>query len=98
MDKGAAAIKDIQGLINERSKDTSPACGTWNNKHLVAAISVLEQAERWERLIEAAGKVHKQLCIDYMKLAREEPSMAKDEILAVLSALPEPKRGQRCGI
>ncbi len=63
-------------------------------------IAVLEQAERWENVIEAAGKVDKATCLSFFNRVMEDIGAClntSDQIRALLSALPEPESQRREG-
>ncbi len=68
-------------------------------KQMEAAIAVLKQAERWEKLMDAANHCDQELCYQYLKEI-EDGSKANAQLMAImlaLPALPEPPEGGKAG-
>ena len=83
-----AAINDIQALIDERAKDTSPACATWNNKHLVDAIRLLgaAQAVDKKKALPLVDRIVRELAV----AEREFNSLPRVCIMARIDTLDGP--------
>ncbi len=100
----AAAISELKRSMGGVAGVTWKGSKEWREK-MDSAIAALEQAERWEGVIEQAGKVDKYKSIKALEdvfafAARHGMATPDPDIIVVLNlvrALPEPPEGGKAG-